>query len=92
VTAADAAQVGLANFVSADDRLEERTKEIVESLLAGSPTSLRGTKRIVSGSLGFDRDTPLALEVDAVAACVSSEDFVTAIRTKVSGRTSTGSR
>ena len=83
VTAGDAAQWGLANVVAADDRLEERTAEIVDALLAGSPTSLRGTKRILSGSLDRDRTTQLALEVDAVSACAYSEDFVTAIRTKL---------
>ena len=92
VTATDAAQFGLANFVSADDRLEERTNEIVEALLAGSPASIRGTKRILSGSLDRDRATQLAVEVEAVAACAYSEDFVSAIRTKLGGRTSAGSR
>jgi len=92
VTAADAAQFGLANFVSADDRLEERTNEIVEALLAGSPASIRGTKRILSGSLDRDRATQLAVEVEAVAACAYSEDFVSAIRTKLGGRSSTGSQ
>lgn len=83
VAAADAAQFGLANVVAADDRLEERTDEIVEALLAGSPTSLRGTKRILSGSLERDRHTQLALEAEAVAACAYSEDFVTAIRAEL---------
>ena len=92
VTATDAAQFGLANFVSADDRLEERTNEIVEALLAGSPASIRGTKRILSGSLDRDRATQLAVEVEAVAACAYSEDFVSAIRTKLGGRTSARSR
>ncbi len=86
LSAADAAQIGLANFVVDDNRLEERTAELVGKLLAGSPTSLRGTKQILAGSLDRDRETQLAAEVAAVSACAFSEDFVTAIQTKIGPR------
>lgn len=86
LSAADAAHFGLANFVVDDNRLEERTADLVGKLLSNSPTSLRGTKQILAGSLDRDRETQLAAEVAAVSACAFSEDFVTAIQTKIGAR------
>ena len=86
VAAADAARYGIANFVVDDDALEQQTAEILSALLSGSPTSLRGTKRTLAGSLDRARDDQLAVEVEAVCACAFSEDFVTAIDTKIGRR------
>ena len=86
LSAASAAEFGLANFVASDETLEERTAELVGALLSGSASSLRGTKGILSGSLDREREAQLAIEVDAVSACAFSEDFVTAIRGKIGPR------
>ena len=86
LTGADAERIGLATVVVADETLDDTTTSVVSSLLAGSPTSLRGTKSLLSKSLDRDRESQLAAEVTAVSACAFSEDFVAAINAKMGGR------
>ena len=86
VAAADAVRCGIANYVVEDGALERRTAEILSALLAGSSTSLRGSKHILAGSLDRGRDAQLAAEVEAVSACAFSEEFVVAIDTKIGRR------
>ena len=86
LTPDDAARLGLANFVVADEALDDSTNDVVRRLLSGSSTSLRGTKQVLAGSLDRDREAQLAAEVAAVSACAFSDDFVTAIERAIGGR------
>jgi len=86
VTGTEAERFGLANAVVADGALDERTAELVSALLAGSPSSLRGSKWLVARSLERDRGAQFAAEVHAVSECAYSKEFATAIEATIGGR------
>ena len=79
LTAADAERFGLANQVVADDRLDVTTDALGSALLSLPAAALRGTKGLLSRSLGQDRETQFADERRTATACAATADFVTAI-------------
>jgi 2-(1,2-epoxy-1,2-dihydrophenyl)acetyl-CoA isomerase len=86
MTASDAERFGLANWVTADAELEERTARVVQTLLAASRFAVRSTKSLLRGALGASLDEQLAAEVDHASTCAGTADFVEAISAQVERR------
>jgi len=78
VSGEEAERLGIANWVVPDDRLEERTTEVV-SRLASSPTlAIREMKQLLR-TTGQPFATQFEAEAQALGVCAASADFAEAI-------------
>jgi 2-(1,2-epoxy-1,2-dihydrophenyl)acetyl-CoA isomerase len=75
----EAERYGLVNWVVPDDRLEEKTDEVVQRLAAGAPVAIRAMKSLLRESLDRTLDAQLAAEVKSLGACAATSDFGEAI-------------
>jgi 2-(1,2-epoxy-1,2-dihydrophenyl)acetyl-CoA isomerase len=87
VSGADAERHGLVNWVVPDDRLEERTDEIVQRIAAGAPVAIQQMKALLRESPGRSIEEQLAAEVRSLAHCVATVDFGEAIDAFLQKRT-----
>ncbi|MFA5630643.1 MAG: enoyl-CoA hydratase-related protein [Porticoccaceae bacterium] len=79
LTAENAEKYGLVNWVVSDDKLEEKTEEVVERLASMAPLAARHIKKLLLKSLDNTIDAQYAAEAKALAKCAASEDFVEAM-------------
>ncbi len=74
LTAAEAQAVGLVNRVCAPDALMEAVLETGKAIAAKGRVALRAAKEAVNRGLDVDLQTGCAIEADAFALCMASED------------------
>ena len=78
-SAAEAERHGLVNWVVPDERLEERTDEVVQRIAAGAPVAAQEMKSLVRQSLDRTLDEQLAAEAKSLGTCAATADFGEAI-------------
>jgi 2-(1,2-epoxy-1,2-dihydrophenyl)acetyl-CoA isomerase len=77
--AAEAERHGLVNWVVPDERLEEKTEEIVQRIASGAPVAIRQMKSLLRQSLERTLDEQLSAEVESLQICAATADFGEAI-------------
>lgn len=78
--AAEAAAIGLVNWVVPDAELEAKTESVVERLLASPPIAIRGMKALLRDSLTGSFAEQAQREAAMIGQAVATEDFAEAIR------------
>jgi enoyl-CoA hydratase/carnithine racemase len=87
VDTAEAARLGLADVVVADDRLDDAAGALAETIAAQPPLAVRGAKRAVRAAVsGRSVRDGLVVEAEAQAACLRSQDMAEAIAAFVERR------
>jgi enoyl-CoA hydratase/carnithine racemase len=79
VDADEALRVGLVNRITAPDRLEEESSDLVGSLAAAPPVTVRLGKRVVDQAALQPFEDHLAVAREAQVACVATEDHREAV-------------
>ncbi len=74
ITAAEAREIGLVNQVCAPDALMDDVRKVAKSISFKGRVSIRAAKQAVNSGMNVDLATGCALEVDAFALCLASED------------------
>ena len=74
-TAEEALQFGLVNQIVAPEALNVRVNELVNTLVANSPQSLRATKRLLAAQNKAWLDAAIQLALEANATARETEDF-----------------
>lgn len=80
IDAKEALAIGLANRLHPDAELDAETEKLLARLAEGPAVAIRRSRRLLSQSLDNSREEQMALEVEAVAACVVSDDLVEGVR------------
>jgi enoyl-CoA hydratase len=75
VTADEALQIGLVQFVVDDDRLMAETQAIVDDILAKSPSAVKLTWEALHRGLNMTLEESAALGADFFGLVASTEDF-----------------
>jgi methylglutaconyl-CoA hydratase len=75
IGAEEALRMGLASEVVAPDKLQDRARELVASLLQNSPASLLATKRLLKAYALEELDRQIVAAVDENARIRTTEDF-----------------
>ena len=75
VTAEEALQIGLVQFVVDDDRLMAETRAIVDDILAKSPSAVKLTWEALHRGLNMTLEESAALGADFFGLVASTEDF-----------------
>lgn len=78
LTAQQAQQLGLANWVAEDDAFSDRVRELVDALLRKPASSLILAKSALDAGLENDMETQLQLEAVQLMGVVSSKDATAA--------------
>lgn len=81
-----AVELGLALRTYPIEELFTQTIEFARLLAARAPVSLYWAKKRIQQMYGFDHDTVLLLEADAVFSCMNTEDWHEGIRSFNEGR------
>lgn len=81
IDAAEARQLGLVMEVHESEALEERVRQIAESLTHAAPTALALTKAALNASLDTDQQTLFTLEAASQAAAFAAPEPRVAIET-----------
>lgn len=74
ITAAEAREIGLVNRVCAPDALMDDVMKVAKSISFKGRVSIRAAKQAVNTGMNVDLAAGCALEVDAFALCLASED------------------
>ena len=72
---AEAERLGLINKVVSPDKLEDATNELVDILKSKSPMAAKAVKKLVNLGMEGSLDTGLEMEMQAMTAHGSTEDF-----------------
>jgi methylglutaconyl-CoA hydratase len=75
IGAEEAARMGLVNEIVAPDKLMSRARELATQLMENSPTSLRATKKLLSGHSRAELDTQIESALRENAAIRNTADF-----------------
>ena len=87
IDTAEAARLGLADVVVADDELERAAAALAETIAAQPPLAVQGAKRAVRAAVsGRSVRDGLLVEAEAQAACLRSRDMAEAIAAFVEQR------
>jgi 2-(1,2-epoxy-1,2-dihydrophenyl)acetyl-CoA isomerase len=86
LTAADAREFGMVNWVVPDAELESRTASVVQKLRAVAPVAAREIKALVRSSLDNDLAAQFEAEMRALEMCAATEDFPEALQAFVEKR------
>lgn len=86
ITAAEAERIGLINKAVPADKLEEATNELVKKLLTKSPMAMKAVKKLVNRGMEGSLDTGLELEILAMTAHGTTEDFAEGVKSFLEGR------
>ena len=81
-----AVELGLALRAYPIERLFAEAKAFAEILAARAPVSLQWAKKRLQQMYGFDHDTILLLEADAIFSCMNTADWHEGIRSFKEGR------
>lgn len=74
IPAKEALTMGLVNKVVAPDRLMAEVRKTATIIATKGKTALRAAKQAINNGMNVDLATGLAMEVDAFALCLTSED------------------
>lgn len=83
---AEAERLGLINKVVPADKLEEATNELVQKLLSKSPMALKAVKKLVNRGMESSVDSGLEMEMLAMTAHGTTEDFEEGVKSFLEGR------
>ena len=83
---AEAERLGLINKVVPADKLEEATNELAGKLLTKSPMALRAVKKLVNRGMESSLDSGLEMEMLAMTAHGTTEDFEEGVKSFLEGR------
>ena len=86
ITPAEAERLGLINKVVPADKVEEVTNELVQKLLVKSPMALKAVKKLVNRGMESSLDSGLELEMLAMTAHGTTEDFAEGVKSFLEGR------
>ena len=87
IDAEEAARIGLAERVVADEELEEVASDLAREIAAQPPLAVRGAKRAVNTAMsGATVREGLLVEAEAQSECLGSDDMKEAITAFVEGR------
>jgi enoyl-CoA hydratase/carnithine racemase len=87
IDTAEAARIGLADVVVADEELDSAANALAETIAAQPPLAVRGTKRAIRAAVsGLSVREGLVVEAEAQAACLRSQDMAEAIAAFVEQR------
>jgi len=86
VSPAEAERLGLVNRVVPADKLEEATNELAGKLLSKSPMALKAVKRLVNRGMEASLDSGLEMEMLAMTAHGTTEDFEEGVKSFLEGR------
>jgi len=87
IDAEEAARIGLAERVVADEELEEVAGDLAREIAAQPPLAVRGAKRAVNTAMsGATVREGLLVEAEAQSECLGSDDMKEAITAFVEGR------
>jgi enoyl-CoA hydratase/carnithine racemase len=86
ITAAEAERIGLINKAVPADKLEEATNELVAKLINKSPMAMKAVKKLVNRGMEASLDSGLELEILAMTAHGTTEDFAEGIKSFLEGR------
>ena len=73
--AAEAYRIGLVNEVVTPERLMERARELADTILGNSPSSVRLTKKLINGFIAKQLDEQIADAVEDNARIRTTADF-----------------
>lgn len=76
ITAKEAAELGMINWVVPDAELKERTRELAERLAEGPTQAYAAVKRLILQSLNTSLEAQLQAEAEAFGGCASTADWV----------------
>jgi enoyl-CoA hydratase len=74
ITAADALKIGLANQVSSPESLMEEVLKTARMIASKGKVALRAAKHAINNGLNVDLVSGCAIELDAFALCMASQD------------------
>lgn len=74
IPAAEAFNIGMVNKVLSPESLMEETLKTAAAIASKGKVSLRAAKQVINAGSNVDLATGCAMEVDAFALCVASED------------------
>ncbi|SFR07885.1 enoyl-CoA hydratase-related protein [Desulfoscipio geothermicus] len=74
ISAREAYELGLANYVVPADNLMEKTMEIMLEITKNGPIALRQAKKAINLGVELELHTALALEADCHLVCLATED------------------
>jgi methylglutaconyl-CoA hydratase len=63
LSAADALEAGLVNFICANTRLEEETHALADSVQEGAPGAIQRTKRLINDLDGIEKELQIGLDI-----------------------------
>ncbi|UCC59574.1 MAG: enoyl-CoA hydratase/isomerase family protein [Dehalococcoidia bacterium] len=86
ISPAEAERLGLINKVVTADKLEEATNELAQKLLAKSPMALKAVKKLVNRGMEGSLDSGLEMEMLAMTAHGTTEDFEEGVKSFLEGR------
>jgi len=86
ITAAEAERLGLINKAVPADKLEEATNELAAKLVNKSPMAMKAVKKLVNRGMEGSLDTGLELEMLAMTAHGTTEDFAEGVKSFLEGR------
>jgi enoyl-CoA hydratase len=86
ILAAEGERLGLINKVVPADKLEEATDELAKKLAAKSPMAMKAVKKLVNRGMESSLDSGLELEMLAMTAHATSEDFAEGVKSFLEGR------
>ncbi len=87
IDAEEAARLGLADVLVADDAVEDTARALADRIAAQPPLAVRGTKRAVQAAVsGCSVADGLLVEAEGQAACLRSTDMTEAITAFVEQR------
>ncbi|MCL6638154.1 MAG: enoyl-CoA hydratase/isomerase family protein [Firmicutes bacterium] len=74
ISAREALQIGLVNYVVPPEQLMPKTMEILLEITKNGPIALRQAKRAINLGVELDLNTALALEAECYNVCLATED------------------
>ncbi len=74
ISAEEAFKLGMVNKVTSPEALMEQARKTAAAMAAKGKVSLRAAKQVINAGVNVDLATGCALEVDAFALCMASED------------------
>lgn len=74
ISAREACDIGLVNFVATHERLMEKTMEIMLEITKNGPIALQQSKKSINLGVELDLHTALALEAECYNVCLVTED------------------
>ena len=87
IDAEEAARIGLADVLVADDDVEDTARALADTIAAQPPLAVRGTKRAVHAAVsGCSIPDGLLVEAEAQAVCLRSADMAEAVAAFVERR------